>query len=175
MKRLRSLTRRALLRLGVSLALAGTSGARGASAGTFDTDPRVEKLLSVLPAGASAIVVGRACIAAGIGSEGVAALVDLLSEGRRRAALSTETVRDQLRRSHHRDLDVGRVHRVHGFVLSETEARLYALAALRAHVTRRGPDLSFLDVETSGSTSHYGATGKSAPLREIAQRRQVSE
>ncbi len=36
-------------------------------------------------------------------------------------------------------------------------------------------DLSFLDFETSCSTSNSGATGKSAPLRAIAQRREVSE
>ncbi len=36
-------------------------------------------------------------------------------------------------------------------------------------------DLSFLDFETSCSKSNYVATGKSAPLRAIAQRREVSE
>ena len=36
-------------------------------------------------------------------------------------------------------------------------------------------DLSFLDFETSCSKSNYVATGKSAPSRTIAQRREVSE
>ena len=36
-------------------------------------------------------------------------------------------------------------------------------------------DLSFLDFETSCSASNSGATGKAAPLRAIAQRREVSE
>lgn len=104
----------------------GTAAARGLAVGLLpfgpsacSGDPRARALVGIFSDPQSARAVGRAFLEQRPEEADVAQLLDRLPESA-----------DRVRARHREDCAAGRTLELRGFVLSETEARLYALAAL---------------------------------------------
>jgi len=97
-------------------------------------DPLVTKLTMLFVHRASAVVVGREYLARVPGEADPAVLVERLvaAEADRRTLdqADRETLAAWIREKQHEDFELGHTVKVNGWILSETEARLCALAAL---------------------------------------------
>ena len=118
---MKSVDRRTLLRLALlTLPLGFSSGCAG------QHEEKRRRLIATRRDLHSAKVVGRLWLRAQHPQPNNETLVQLLFVGELR---SPEQLRDQLQAQHQRDLEEGRLTEVNGWVISETEAHLYALIA----------------------------------------------
>lgn len=133
-----TITRRIFLRIVLGLSALGLTGPARALAKLGESgapDPLALKLAKFFIHKDSAAVVGREYLRSVPGEEDARLLVDLICSGQAagRANLvgaDLKELREWLRHQQCQDFEHGRIVKVQGWILSETEARLCALAAL---------------------------------------------
>jgi hypothetical protein len=121
--------------LGAAAAAGACALARGALLACAREDPLERALSSFYADAGAAREVGLELLRLDPGAEGAGILVERVARGRGAdlralAGSNPEGLAEILREQHRRDFAEGRIARVRGWVLSETEASLLALAAL---------------------------------------------